>query len=137
MQIKHLRIGAVAKETGFSVQTIRFYEEQGIVQNDYRSSNGYRYFHPKTVLILRLVKHYKDLTFSLKEIKALLQDYGVEMKCADIRAETQQKIAVISAEIKRLEGVKSALEKGLTIAIKCPANDKCLDNKECFTKFLR
>lgn len=46
-----MRIGQVSKETGFSVDTIRFYERKGLLAAPTRSDGGFRlYFHPQFLI---------------------------------------------------------------------------------------
>ncbi len=67
-----LQIGEVARLTGFSTKTLRFYEEQGLVEPATRTEAGYRLYGPEEVARLEFVKRAKLLGLSLKEITELV-----------------------------------------------------------------
>ncbi len=65
-------IGQVAKITGLSAKTLRFYEEQGVIESPMREANGYRYYSEKSLEDIKLIKYAKDLGLPLAEIKKLM-----------------------------------------------------------------
>jgi len=67
-----LSIGAVAKLTGLTTKTIRFYEDAGIITKAKRSDNGYRIYSRSTVDELNIIKYARDLDLPLSEIKKLM-----------------------------------------------------------------
>jgi DNA-binding transcriptional MerR regulator len=67
-----LLIGTVARETGLSVPTIRYYERLGLLSQAPRSAAGYRRYGKEAVEELRFVKKAQALGFSLDEIKDIL-----------------------------------------------------------------
>jgi DNA-binding transcriptional MerR regulator len=67
-----LLIGAVAKETGVSVPTIRYYESLGLLSQTPRSTAGYRHYGNGALEELRFIKKAQALGFSLEEIKEIL-----------------------------------------------------------------
>lgn len=71
-------IGQVAKQVGIGVETVRFYERQGLIEDPPRTSLGYRQYPPDTVERLRFIRRAKDLGFSLGEIGELLGLGGEE-----------------------------------------------------------
>ena len=73
-----LKIGAVAKRTGLSVDTIRFYEAEGLLKSPPRSDGGFRLFQEKDIEDLRFIRVGQSLGLSLKETRELLSvRYGV------------------------------------------------------------
>ena len=67
-----MRIGKVAKQVGMTVETIRFYEKQSLVNPPRRNESGYRDYPADIVPHLSFIKRAKELGFSLKEIRELL-----------------------------------------------------------------
>lgn len=116
--MKALTIGQVAKRAGVGVETIRFYEREGLIaEPERRPSSGYRQYGPQAVRRVRFIRHAKDLGFTLKEIQELLElRVDPHSTCADVRKQTRDKIADIEARIASLERMKVALNR---LARKC------------------
>ena len=107
-----LTIGELARQAGVGVDTIRFYEREGLVPEPDRSpSSGYRQYAPQAVQRVRFIRHAKELGFTLKEVQELL-DLRVEPSstCADVRRRAQEKIAGIEQRIASLEHMRTALQ---------------------------
>ena len=122
---EYVKIGDLAKLTSSTAQTIRFYERQGLIKPEFRSSGGFRYFHPKAILIMRLIKHYKDMDFTLKEIRNLVSEYSVDASCRDIREHTREKIKEISDKVRQLRQSKKILEFRLNSYPECQKKKDC------------
>lgn len=69
---ERLTIGGLAKNGAVNVETIRYYERQGLLPEPPRSSSGYRVFSMESVARIRFIKRAQGLGFSLNEIKELL-----------------------------------------------------------------
>lgn len=67
-----LKIGEVARRTGVSVETVRYYEREGILEPPARRPSGYRAYPEGAVRRVRFVKRAQHLGFSLKAIAELL-----------------------------------------------------------------
>jgi DNA-binding transcriptional MerR regulator len=67
-----MRIGEVAKKTGVSLRTIRYYEELRLITPMSRSKGGFRLYDEEVVSRIRLIQSLQELELSLKEIKALM-----------------------------------------------------------------
>jgi MerR family mercuric resistance operon transcriptional regulator len=113
-----LTIGQVAKRAGVGVETIRFYEREGLIaEPERRPSSGYRQYPPQAVRRVLFIRHAKDLGFTLKEIQELLQlRVDPNSTCADVRRRTRDKVADIEERIASLEQMKAALNR---LAKKC------------------
>ena len=70
---ERLTIGAVARQTGVPVPTIRFYEAEGIIPTPARPAAGYRLYGVTDVRRLRLVRRARLLGLGLSEVKALVE----------------------------------------------------------------
>jgi DNA-binding transcriptional MerR regulator len=66
-----MQIGALCRSTGMTKDTIRFYEKIGLLVDIKRKSNGYKDYSDTHVEQLKLLKHAKELGFTLNEIKEL------------------------------------------------------------------
>jgi len=110
--VGQITIGALAKEARVNLQTIRYYEREGLIAEPPRTSSGYRMFFPDLVGRVRFVKRAQELGFSLAEIKELLA-LRVDGKagCADIRQRTQIKVEDVKNKIRSLQAIKKALER--------------------------
>lgn len=67
-----LRIKSAAALTGLTVKAIRYYEALGLCVPSARTETGYRLYSEEDLARLRLIRHYRDLMFSLREISELL-----------------------------------------------------------------
>ena len=105
-----LRIGQVARLSGLSIDTIRFYERRGLIEEPPRAASGYREYPRGVVRRLRFVRRAKELGFSLAEIEELLAlSYDAEASTADVRARAEAKIADLSGRIADLEKMRAIL----------------------------
>ena len=105
-------IGRLARLGGVNLETIRYYERQGLLQKPPRTPAGYRLFPSETARRLRFIKRAQELGFSLSEIRELLalrMKPGTQREHIRVLAET--KIADIDQKIQTLEALKNALRK--------------------------
>jgi MerR family mercuric resistance operon transcriptional regulator len=125
---KPMTIGQVAKLAGVGVETIRFYEREGLLNKPKRKLSGYRMFGPDVVNRIRFIKNVKELGFSLKEIRELLF-LRVDSRgtAAEVKRRVDSKIDQIDRRISDLKKVRSALaqvsrsaDKGSSSQGECP-----------------
>ena len=110
--MKTLTIGQVARESGVGVETIRFYQREGLIATPPRRSAGYRQYGAGVLRRIRFILRGKGLGFSLREINALLSlSLSRGRSCADVKARAHVKIEGIRAQIAALERIKGALER--------------------------
>jgi MerR family mercuric resistance operon transcriptional regulator len=106
-----LSIGQVARHVGIGVETVRFYERQGLLEKPPRNKSGYRQFSLQAVSHLRFIKKAKEVGFTLKEIKELLSlRLDNSATCDDVRARARSKILDIKEKINALQRMKQALQ---------------------------
>ena len=108
-----MKIGQLAKTVNIEIQTLRYYESQGLLPEPLRLANGYRNYPESTIASLRFIKKAKLVGFTLKEIKELLaiQVTKDEHTCQEVKSFTQLKLQEISNKINELLEIKSALKK--------------------------
>ena len=105
-----LTIGKVAKAAGLGVETVRFYERQGLIAEPARSDSGDRQYGPETIRRLQFIVRAKALGFTLQEIGDLLDLRATPgAGCADVQARAEAKIADIEERIAQLDAMKRAL----------------------------
>jgi MerR family mercuric resistance operon transcriptional regulator len=112
-----LGIGQLAKRTGVTVETIRFYEKRGLVAAPQRSDAGYRRYGPETVKRIRFIQRAKELGFTLSDIGELLalrQEPG--SGCADIKLRATYKIEQVDQKMADLARIRAALAR---MILKC------------------
>lgn len=107
-----LTIGKVARSAGLAIDTVRYYEREGLIEKPARSPAGYRHYRPEVTARLRFIRQAKELGFSLSEIRELLALKVTPGKsCADVRARAEAKIANVAQRIAQLNRMKRALAK--------------------------
>ncbi len=112
MQKTSLSIGALARAAGVGVETVRFYERKGLLQEPPRLDSGYRAYPPATVERLRFIRRAKELGFTLNEIAELLDlEVAPHTTCSDMKARLQTKIADVEARIQSLKAIRAALRE--------------------------
>lgn len=105
-----LTIGKLAKHTGFGIETIRFYERRGLIEEPARRPSGYRDYPPTVVRRLQFIQRSKELGFSLSEISDLLSLRVDENRtCSDVLEVANAKINEIGEKIVALERMRNAL----------------------------
>ena len=109
--MKPLTIGHVARRAGVRIETVRFYEREGLLNRPARSpSSGYRLYEEEVVARLQFILRAKELGFTLNEVKELLSlrlDPGTS--CEDVKARAEAKIADIEDKIGTLRRMRTAL----------------------------
>lgn len=105
-------IGQLARLSGFGVETIRYYERERLVGEPPRRASGYREYPEDTLARLRFIRHAKELGFSLKDIKDLLElRVAPGATCASVRKRAEAKIADVRAKQEKLRQIEKALVK--------------------------
>jgi len=120
-----LTIGEIAKRAGIGLETVRFYERKGLIEEPPRTDSGYRQYPEDVIARLRFISRAKDLGFSLKEIAELFSlRVDPDTTCADIKRRAEAKITTIEEKIHDMQGIQRALTE---LAASCrgsgPAGD--------------
>jgi len=128
--MKPLTIGQLAKRAEVGVETVRFYEREGLLDEPDRRASGYRQYDEDVVQRLQFIRRAKELGFTLKEIKELLSlKLDPSTTCADVKERAEAKIEGIEGKIRTLQRMKRALVKvtkscsGSGPASECPILD--------------
>ena len=107
-----MKIGNVAAKVELSIDTLRFYEREGLIASPQRLFSGYRDYPADVLDRLDFIKEAKGLGFTLREIKELLSA-GVKStrECGPVTHKAQQKLADMDVEIARLQRLRRTLRK--------------------------
>ncbi|MBI1367131.1 MAG: MerR family transcriptional regulator [Planctomycetes bacterium] len=134
-----MTIGQAAREAGVGVETIRYYQRQGLIDQPARRGTGFRHYDRQTVRRLRFIRHAKRLGFTLREIRELLElhvDPECRGRCRQMLELTSTKLADIEQRIAELERMKRTLSQLAAAcrrrrsAADCPILD-ALDDGSC------
>jgi len=121
-----LTIGKVARCAAVGVETIRFYERQGLIAEPHRTRSGYRLYPEETVLRLHFIRRAKALGFSLREIRELLAlRVDPEGRSAEVKARAQGKITTIEEKIRTLQRMQETLVRLTTACDGCAPVSAC------------
>jgi MerR family mercuric resistance operon transcriptional regulator len=108
--MKLMTIGNVSKQSGIGVETVRFYEKSGLIDEPPRTESGYRQYPPSTIVRIQFIKRAKELGFTLKEIKELLNlRLDPITTCEDVRLMAEEKLRNVRAKVRSLQGIEKAL----------------------------
>lgn len=108
-----MTIGELAKKAGVNVQTIRFYEREELLPGAHRwPDSGYRDFDDEALLRLQFIRSAKDLGFTLREIKGLL-DLRIlpGESCAEVRRLIGGKLADLDRRMQEMRRLRRTLVK--------------------------
>jgi MerR family copper efflux transcriptional regulator len=114
-----MRIGELARESGVGVETVRFYEQKGLVAQPPRPrTGGYRNYPADAVRRIRFIRRAQQLGFSLAEVAELLElESGTAAQCVDVRQRAEIKRHEVQTKIDNLERIRQALD---TLIDACP-----------------
>ncbi|KPB83347.1 putative transcriptional regulator [Pseudomonas syringae pv. apii] len=108
-----MRIGELAKVTAVSRDTLRFYEQRGLIVAQ-RSANGYRHYLAETVQLVRFIKVAQRLGFSLNEVGSNVAElWKAQAPDLAITLLLQEKLALIDNRIAELNELRSELHQRL------------------------
>jgi MerR family transcriptional regulator, copper efflux regulator len=109
---QHATIGTVARQASVGIDTIRYYEREGLLPAPRRRASGYRDYGPDVVGRLRFIRRAKDLGFTLEDIRELLalsDDHERGVKSVKQRAEAR--LDEVERRIRELQRMKRGLRQ--------------------------
>src|SRR5258708_37049880 len=108
-ELMSMKIGEVADRGGVNLQTIRYYEREGLLPQPPRLPSGYRVYTQPTVRRVRFIKRAQELGFTLSQIRELLSlRLDHERERSEVRAIAEAKVADIAEKIRTLTARKDA-----------------------------
>lgn len=116
----HMSIGVVARHAGIGIDTIRYYEREGLLPAPRRRASGYRDYDAGAIERLRFIRRAKDLGFSLEEIRELLalstdRERGVK----GVRQRAQARLDAVEQRIRELRRMQRGLKQ---LIAACPGH---------------
>ncbi len=120
-----MQIGEIAKRSGIGIETIRYYEREGLLLEPQRRPSGYRQYDDSTIERLEYIRRAKELGFTLAEIRELLElSFAAHAGCDRVRQRAEGKVADIEDKIRSLQKMKRSLGK---IIQRCRAKNSTED----------
>ncbi len=120
-----MRIGELAKRAHCDVETIRFYEQEKLLDMPPREANGYRFYNTIHLLQLKFIRHCRSMSISLSDIHKLRQlQNNPELACDDINALIDIKIMQIHQKVETLKLLEHQLH---TLRESCHSDVKVRD----------
>jgi len=125
-----LSSGALARQAGVNVETIRYYEKIGLMPEPVRADNGYRVYGETGLKRLSFIRRCRELGFSLDQVRGLLGLVdGGDYTCAEVRdlsivrlGDVRQKIRDLRKMERTLKEMVSQCDGGLVP--ECPIVDR-------------
>ncbi|MGW1342160.1 MerR family transcriptional regulator [Kribbella sp. NPDC002412] len=127
-----LRSGQVAAAAGVNLQTLRYYERRGLIEEPTRSLGGHRLYPADAVTTLRVIKAAQRLGFTLTEVAELLDAARHRHRVgegAGLQARAREKLADVEAKIADLTVIADSLRAG--IAAGCDDLETCAGDPNC------
>jgi DNA-binding transcriptional MerR regulator len=120
-----MQIGTLAKSVDCHVETVRYYEKEGLIPPAVKAPNGYGIYSEIHLKVLRLIRNAKSLGFSQTQIRelshlALLQNHS----CNEVYQLTKTQLATIDQKLEDLKLMRKTL-KSLSITCEQNSNDDC------------
>jgi MerR family transcriptional regulator, mercuric resistance operon regulatory protein len=107
---ENLTIGTLARQGGVNVETIRYYQRRGLLQEPAKPRGGFRRYSPDTVKRIRFIKRAQALGFTLEEITGLLV-LDERKACRETRGIAAHKLELIQEKIADLTKMREALSR--------------------------
>ena len=104
------RIGEISRLTGFSVDTLRYYEKINLLSSIHRTTSGIRVYDERDLSRLRFIQKAKSMSFSLEEIARLLDMQEDPQRASDdLRNLTRRKLQAVEERIQALQTFRKEL----------------------------
>jgi MerR family transcriptional regulator, copper efflux regulator len=111
VHIRVLTIGALARATGLTTPTIRYYEEIGLLPPARRTESGQRHYSWSDIERLTFIKQCRDFGFSIERVKLLLHlSVRRDRDCSETRDIAQSHLDEVRAKLAELRALETRLE---------------------------
>lgn len=118
--------GVFALRAGIGLETVRYYERIGLLEEPMRTTSGYRVYGPEDLSRLMFIKRAKALGFSLDDIRELIAlkvDKGCD--CSDVARRAEHRLADVRQRLEGLERVRKGLEELIASCRTNPVKEVC------------
>src|ERR1041385_484552 len=111
---RFLKIGDVAKASGIGIETLRFYEKSGLLDQPSRTESGYRLYDADVLARLEFIKRAQFLGFSLDEIRRIIADKRAgQSPCAEVREIVRHRLAELDECMREMKRYRRELATAL------------------------
>jgi len=105
-----MKIGELAAQAGCDVQTVRFYEREGLLEEPPREASGYRRYDERHLVRLNFIRHCRSLDISLSEVRQLLEFAAKpDQSCAQVNELLDAHIALVQQKVRALQALQTQL----------------------------
>ncbi len=111
-------ISKVAKALDINIETVRFYERRGLIDQPNKPALGYRHYPDETVNRIRFIKRAQELGFTLEEIANLLSLN--DRPCSQVQELAEHKLSAVKEKMADLRRLEKALK---SLLAQCHSND--------------
>lgn len=107
-----IAIGALSKQTGVNIETIRYYERIGVLPSPSRTAAGRRVYGAGEVRRLSFIRHARDLGFSLSVIREMIAlQERPDMPCCEVTRLATGQLDAVEHRVARLLLLRSELQR--------------------------
>lgn len=110
-------IGEISGRSGVPIETIRYYEREGVIPQPPRTTSGRRVYEPADLKTLTFIRKARELGFNLEEVRSLLALRGPDNCCTDVKAIAQKHLERVRAQKARIIEVERLLSDAVN---RCP-----------------
>ena len=107
--IEKVTIGSLAQSAGVNVETVRYYQRRGLLDEPAKPQGGQRRYAPAAAMRVRFIKRAQQLGFTLEEVKGLLLLEDGQ-SCRETRLLAEHKLALIEVRITDLGRMRRLLK---------------------------
>ena len=115
-----LTIGTLAERAGVNVETIRYYQRRGLLDEPDKPLGGHRRYPASAAKRVRFIKRAQALGFTLEEVAGLLR-LDAASACAETRELAAQKLTLIEKKLSELGAMRNGLAE---LVAKCDTDGK-------------
>ena len=120
-----MRIGDLARQAGVDVQTVRYYEREGLLDAPARTASGYRAYGPQHLERLNFVRHCRSLDMPLAEIRRLIElSRDTRVSCDQVNTLVRTHLERVQAKRKALQTLEGQLE---ALTAQCESGHRVAD----------
>ena len=120
-----MRIGELARQTGVDVQTVRYYEREGLLEAPARTASGYRAYGPEHLERLNFVRHCRSLDMPLAEIRRLIElSTHQAVSCDEVNALVRAHLTRVQAKRRSLQELEEQLA---ALSAQCESGHRVAD----------
>ncbi|KAA3616802.1 MAG: heavy metal-responsive transcriptional regulator [Calditrichaeota bacterium] len=121
-----MNIRDISKETGFSIDTIRYYEKMELIENVERSESGYRIFSDEDLKRFLFIKKAKKIGFTLNDIRELLTlRIETDQPCEPVHELARGKLKIVEEKLNELTRIKKVLKELIDQCSPDKSTDSC------------